>query len=57
MLGFAPFPLRLGPHQLGLVFTGWVVLVALGAVYLAPRLQARLVSVRTMGAALASPGG
>jgi MFS transporter, ACDE family, multidrug resistance protein len=51
--GYAPFPLHLGVHELGCVFTGWGVLLALGAVYVAPRLHARFGTVRTMTAALA----
>jgi len=42
VLGFAPFPMHLDTHQLGLVFAGWGVLVAIFAVFVAPRLQARL---------------
>jgi MFS family permease len=41
MLGYAPYPMKLDAHQLGLVFTGWGVLVAAFAVYGAPRLQRR----------------
>ncbi|MFE9614163.1 MFS transporter [Streptomyces sp. NPDC006012] len=41
MLGYAPYPMELGPHQLGLVFTGWGLLVAAFSVFFAPRLQAR----------------
>jgi MFS family permease len=41
VLGFAPFPMDLSTHQLGLVFTAWGVLVAIFAVFGAPRLQAR----------------
>ncbi|MFJ5261751.1 MFS transporter [Streptomyces sp. NPDC088387] len=41
MLGYAPYPMELDAHQLGLVFTGWGLLVALFSVYFAPRLQAR----------------
>jgi MFS family permease len=32
VLGYAPFPLHLGAHELGYVFTGWGVLVAIFAV-------------------------
>ncbi|MEY9890873.1 hypothetical protein ABIA31_004538 [Catenulispora sp. MAP5-51] len=28
LLGYAPFPMKLGTHQLGYVFTAWGVLVA-----------------------------
>ncbi|MGN6676794.1 MAG: MFS transporter, partial [Streptosporangiaceae bacterium] len=41
VLGFAPFPMHLDTHQLGIAFTGWGVLVAIFAVFAAPRLQAR----------------
>ncbi|MER5599035.1 MFS transporter [Streptomyces sp. NPDC002265] len=41
MLGYAPYPMKLDAHQLGLVFTGWGLLVAAFSVFFAPRLQAR----------------
>ncbi|MEU6774959.1 MFS transporter [Streptomyces sp. NPDC046759] len=41
MLGYAPYPMELNAHELGLVFTGWGLLVAAFSVFLAPRLQAR----------------
>ena len=41
VLGFAPFPMGLGAHQLGYVFTGWGILVAVFSVFGAPWLQAR----------------
>jgi MFS transporter, ACDE family, multidrug resistance protein len=41
VLGFAPFPMHLDTHQLGIAFTSWGVLVAICAVFVAPRLQAR----------------
>ncbi|MFF9125521.1 MFS transporter [Streptomyces sp. NPDC014889] len=41
MLGYAPYPMELDAHQLGLVFTGWGLLVAAFSVFFAPRLQAR----------------
>jgi MFS family permease len=40
MLGYAPYPMELNAHQLGLVFTGWGLLVAAFSVFIAPRLQA-----------------
>ncbi|WP_446215671.1 MFS transporter [Micromonospora sp. IBHARD004] len=41
MLGYAPYPMELNAHQLGLVFTGWGLLVAAFSVFFAPRLQGR----------------
>jgi MFS transporter, ACDE family, multidrug resistance protein len=54
VLGYAPFPMGLSPIKLGLVFTGWGVLIALFAVFGAPRLQQRLGLARTMYANLAA---
>jgi MFS transporter, ACDE family, multidrug resistance protein len=52
VLGYAPFPMNLSPIKLGLVFTGWGMLVAIFAVLGAPRLQARFGIARTMYANL-----
>ena len=52
VLGYAPFPMNLTPIKLGLVFFGWGVLVAVFAVFGAPRLQARFGIARTMYANL-----
>ncbi|MFE2187329.1 MFS transporter [Streptomyces sp. NPDC059455] len=48
VLGYAPFPMDLGTHELGYVFTGWGVLVALFSVFGAPWLQARLGIARSL---------
>lgn len=48
VLGYAPFPMKLSPIQLGLVFFGWGLLVALFAIFGAPRLQSRLGIATTM---------
>jgi MFS family permease len=48
VLGYAPFPMRLGTHELGYVFTGWGVLVGVFAVFGAPRVQARLGIARAL---------
>jgi predicted MFS family arabinose efflux permease/nucleotide-binding universal stress UspA family protein len=54
VLGYAPFPMDLSPIKLGLVFTGWGILVAIFAVFGAPRLQASLGIAKTMYANLAA---
>ena len=41
LLAFTPFPLALGAHEVGLVFFGWGLLLALTSVLVAPRLQRR----------------
>ena len=48
VLGYAPFPMGLSPIKLGLVFTGWGVLVAIFAVFGAPRLQEAFGIAKTM---------
>jgi MFS transporter, ACDE family, multidrug resistance protein len=54
VLGYAPFPMKLSPIKLGLVFFGWGILVAIFAVFGAPRLRAALGIARTMYANLAA---
>nr|WP_277351493.1 MFS transporter [Microbispora sp. CL1-1] len=44
--------MELNEHQLGLVFTGWGILVAVFSVFAAPRLQARFGIARTLYANL-----
>jgi ACDE family multidrug resistance protein len=41
ILGYAPYPMRISVLQLGLVFTGWGLLVAIFAVFVAPRVEHR----------------
>jgi ACDE family multidrug resistance protein len=41
LLAYTPFPMHLGIHQLGYVFTCWGILVAIFAVFVAPRAQRR----------------
>jgi MFS family permease len=48
LLGYAPFPMHLSAHKLGLVFTGWGVLVAIFSVAVAPRLQRRFGTAPTL---------
>jgi len=48
LLAYTPFPMHLGIHELGYVFTGWGVLVAIFAVFVAPRAQARFGTPRSL---------
>lgn len=52
MLGYAPFPMELSAMELGWVFFGWGLLVAIFSVIGAPRLQARFGTARSLYAAL-----
>jgi MFS family permease len=54
MLGYAPYPMELGAHELGLVFFGWGLLVAAFSVLVAPRLQARFGTAKVLYANLAA---
>jgi MFS family permease len=53
LLAYTPLPLDLGVHELGAVFFGWGVLVALGAIFCAPALSARLPQLPLLAAAFA----
>ena len=52
MLGYAPFPMRLSAIQLGFVFFGWGILVAVFAIFGAPWLQRRFGTAPTLYVAL-----
>jgi MFS transporter, ACDE family, multidrug resistance protein len=52
LLGYAPFPLHLGVHQLGYTFTAWGLTLALFAVFVAPRLSRRFGDLRGLAGAL-----
>ncbi len=41
LLAFTPFPLNLGAQQIGLIFFGWGLLLALTSVFVAPWVQRR----------------
>jgi predicted MFS family arabinose efflux permease len=52
LLAFTPFPLDMNAHQVGLIFFGWGLLLAITSVWVAPVLQRRLGSVPTVLASL-----
>jgi ACDE family multidrug resistance protein len=41
LLAFTPFPLAMGAHEIGLIFFGWGVLLAVASVFVAPLVQRR----------------
>jgi len=52
MLGYAPYPMELGPVQLGFVFFGWGLLVAFFSIFGAPKLQSRFGTAPSLYGAL-----
>ncbi|GAA4351752.1 MFS transporter [Angustibacter luteus] len=52
LLAFTPFPLAMGAHQIGLIFFGWGVCLAVASVFVAPRLQRRFGTLPVVAAAL-----
>ena len=52
LLAFTPFPLDMTAHQVGLIFFGWGLLLAITSVWVAPILQRRFGSVPTVLGAL-----
>lgn len=48
LLAFTPFPLDMSAHQIGLIFFGWGLALAFTSVVVAPRLQHRFGTVRTL---------
>jgi ACDE family multidrug resistance protein len=54
LLAYTPFPLHLSIHKLGYTFTGWGLLLAIFAVFAAPRIGRRYGDVRALGGALAA---
>ncbi len=48
ILGYAPYPMKIGVHALGFVFFGWGLLVALFAVFVAPRAQRLIGTARSL---------
>jgi MFS transporter, ACDE family, multidrug resistance protein len=53
LLAYTPFPLRLGAHQLGYVFFGWGLMLAIFAVFVAPAISRRIGDVNGLGITLA----
>lgn len=41
LLAFTPFPLAMGAHEIGFIFFGWGVLLAITSVFVAPMVQRR----------------
>ncbi len=52
LLAYTPFPLHMSIHQLGYTFTGWGLLLAIFAVFVAPRIGRRYGDIRGLGGAL-----
>ncbi len=52
LLAFTPFPLDMNAHQVGLIFFGWGLLLAITSVWVAPILQRRFGPVPTVLASL-----
>jgi ACDE family multidrug resistance protein len=52
LLAFTPFPLDMNAHQVGLIFFGWGLLLAITSVWIAPLLQRAIGPVPTMMASL-----
>jgi predicted MFS family arabinose efflux permease len=48
LVAFTPFPLNMNAHQIGLIFFGWGLALAFTSVVVAPRLQRRFGTVRTL---------
>lgn len=52
LLAYAPFVMGLDEHGLGFVFLGWGILLAVTSVFMAPKLQERFGTVKSMCAML-----
>ncbi|BBY52605.1 MFS transporter [Mycolicibacterium arabiense] len=48
LLAFTPFPLDMTAHEIGLIFFGWGLALALTSVVVAPRLQHRFGTIRVL---------
>lgn len=54
LLAYAPFPLDLNAHMIGLIFFGWGLALAVSSVVIAPRLQRVFGTINTLLASLFS---
>jgi len=52
LLAYAPFVMDLDEHGLGVVFLGWGILLAITSVFMAPKLQKRFGTIKSMCAML-----
>ena len=52
LLAYAPFVMGLDEHGLGFVFLGWGILLAITSVFMAPKLQQRFGTIKSMCAML-----
>jgi ACDE family multidrug resistance protein len=52
LLAYAPFVMGLDEHGLGYVFLGWGILLAITSVFMAPKLQQRFGTIKSMCAML-----
>jgi ACDE family multidrug resistance protein len=52
LLAYSPFVMGLDIHGLGLVFLGWGILLAITSVFMAPKLQQRFGTIKSMCAML-----
>ncbi|GAA2019187.1 MFS transporter [Terrabacter terrae] len=52
LLAFTPFPLAMGAHQIGFIFFGWGVMLAITSVFVAPLIQRRFGTLAGIAGAL-----
>ncbi|MDQ0199773.1 MFS transporter [Neobacillus ginsengisoli] len=52
LLAYAPFVMGLDEHGLGFVFLGWGILLAITSVFMAPKLQQRFGTIKSMSVML-----
>ncbi|GMA86796.1 MFS transporter [Angustibacter aerolatus] len=52
LLAYTPFPLDMTAHQIGFIFFGWGLCLAVASVFVAPRLRLRFGTIRVVAVAL-----